>query len=89
MLEQKVIEPAQTEWAAPRILATKKDGIIRFYVDNRRLDALTARDSYRIPRMDECIDLLGEATVFSTLDANRGYWQVKNVEKVCDEIAFT
>jgi hypothetical protein len=34
------------------------------------------RDSYPLPRMNECIDSLGDAPVFSTLDCNSGYWQI-------------
>ena len=37
---------------------------------------MTVKDSYPIPRMDECIDSLGDANVFTTLDAYSGYWQV-------------
>jgi RNase H-like domain found in reverse transcriptase/Reverse transcriptase (RNA-dependent DNA polymerase) len=49
---------------------------MRFCIDYRRLNALTVRDSYPLPRMDECIDSLGDARIFSTLDCNSGYWQI-------------
>jgi Reverse transcriptase (RNA-dependent DNA polymerase) len=49
---------------------------MRFCVDYRKLNNLTERDVYPLPRLDECIDSLGDAVVFSTLDANSGYWQV-------------
>ena len=70
MLEKGVIEPATTDWASPIVFVPKADGSLRFCVDYRRLNAMTVRDSYPIPRMDECIDSLGSATVFSTLDCN-------------------
>ena len=54
----------------------KKDGKLRFCVDYRRLNTMTVKDSYPLPRMDECIDSLGDASVFTTLDAYSGYWQV-------------
>jgi len=40
------------------------------------LNERTVKDVYPIPRMDDCLDSLGDATVFSTLDCNAGYWQI-------------
>jgi hypothetical protein len=73
MLKAGVIQPATSEWASPVVLITKKDGENRFCVDYRRLNALTKKDSYPLPRMDECLDSLGEAGIFTTLDCNSGY----------------
>ena len=89
MLQEGVIEPASSEWASPVVLVPKKDGSLRFCVDYRRLNKLTRRDSYPIPRMDECIDSLGDATVFTTLDCNSGYWQVEVDEPDRDKTTFT
>ena len=89
MLQEGVIEPASSEWASPVVLVPKKDGTLRFCVDYRRLNKLTRRDSYPIPRMDECIDSLGDATVFTTLDCNSGYWQVEVDEPDRDKTTFT
>jgi hypothetical protein len=75
MLKAEVIEPATSEWASPIVLVVKPDGSTRFYVSNR-LNAITVRDSYPLTRMDECIDALGDAKIFTTLDCNSGYWQI-------------
>ena len=88
MLKAGVIEPATSEWASPVILITKKDGSIRFCVDYRKLNALIVKDSYPLPRMDECLDSLGDATIFSTLDCNSGYWQIPIEERDRDKTAF-
>ena len=64
MLDLKVIEPSNSEWAAPIVFAPKKDGSLRLCIDYRRLNAATIRNSYPIPRIHECIDSLGDATVF-------------------------
>ena len=84
-----VIEPAQSEWASPVLLAPKKDGQQRFCIDFRRLNAATVPDAYPLPRMDDCIDSLAGAKVFTLLDALWGYWQVPIAEKDRDKTAFT
>lgn len=67
-----IIEPAQMEWASP-FFVPQKHGTLHFFVDYHKLDATTIRDSYPIPRMDECINSFGDATIFSTLDVNSRY----------------
>ena len=76
MEAEGVISKSQSEWASPVVLVSKPDGSLRFCVDYRRLNAMTERDTYPIPRMDDCIDSLGEAKWFTTLDCNSGYWQI-------------
>ena len=69
-----VIKPTYSEWVAPVLFVPKKDEKFRFCVDYRMLNTMIVKDTYPIPRMDECIDSLGEAQYFTTLDANSGYW---------------
>ncbi|CAN8076114.1 unnamed protein product [Agarophyton chilense] len=75
MLEAGVIEAAQSAWASPVVLVPKPDGSLQFCVDYRKLYAVTIRDTYPLPRMDECIYGLGNSNEFKTLDTNNGYWQ--------------
>ena len=89
MLAQNVIEPATCEWASPIVLVPKPDGSLRFCVDYRRLNAITVPDTYPLPRMDECIDSLGAAVVFTTLDCNSGYWQIPVAPTDREKTAFT
>ena len=89
MLKAGVITPSNAEWASPVILVPKPDGSLRFCVDYRKLNGITVRDSYPMPRMDECIDSLGSATVFSTLDCNSGYWQLPVAREDQDKTTFT
>ena len=89
MLKMGVIEEAKCEWASPIVFVPKPDGSMRFCVDYRRLNQMTVRDSYPIPRMDECIDSLGDASVCTNLDANCGYWQIEIDEADRDKTTFT
>eukprot|EP00171_Calliarthron_tuberculosum_P010300 IDg10300t1 len=76
MLNEGVIVPSESEWVSPVVLAFKSDGKLRFCIDYRRLNAVTKRVSYLLPRTDDCMDSLGDANIFTTIDGNRGYWQL-------------
>ena len=89
MLNACVIAPSNAEWASPVVFVPKPDGSLRFCVDYRKLNSITVRDSYPMPRMDECIDSLGSANVFSTLDCNSGYWQLPVADEDQDKTTFT
>ena len=76
MLEKGVIEPSNSPWASPIVLGTKKDGTTRFCVDYRRLNDVTVKDVYSLPRVDECLDALAGSEWFSCMDLNSGFWQI-------------
>lgn len=71
------------------MFALKNDGTLYFYVDHRKLIAITHRGSYPLPKMDECMDFLGDASIFSSLDADSGYWQNELEPLDCEMTAIT
>lgn len=77
MLRQGVIEPSSSPWASPIVMVRKKDGSTRFCVDYRRLNAVTIKDSFPLPRIDDTLDAVAESVWYSTLDCQSGYWQVE------------
>ena len=88
MLANDIIEPSSSPWASNVVLVRKSDGNLRFCIDYRRLNSVTIKDSYPLPRIDSCFDALGGAKYFSTLDLRSGYWQVENEADTADKTSF-
>ena len=89
MQEQGVVKPSNSPWASPIVLVPKKDGSLRFCVDFRRLNAITRKDVYPLPRVEDILDTLGEAKYFTSLDLASGYWQVELDQDARAKSAFT
>jgi len=84
-----VISPSNSPWAAPVILVKKKNGDYRMVIDYRKLNAKTKKDAYPLPRIDDLLDTLGKAKVFSALDMRSGFHQVPLHEDSKEFTAFT
>jgi hypothetical protein len=89
MLAAGVIEESDGAWGFPVVLVRKKDGEVRFCIDYRALNKVTKRDGYPLPRIDETLESLHGARLFSTLDLRAGYWQIEVAPEDRDKTAFT
>ncbi len=76
-LKSNVIRESSSEWAAPLVYVRKRDGTTRPCVDYRLLNAVTKKDAYPLPNLNDCLDYLGGATYFSCLDILSAYYQIE------------
>ena len=88
MLKKHVITPSTSPWASPIVLVQKKDVSTRFCVYYRKVNSVTRKDAYPIPKIDETLDTLAGAKLFSTLDLRCGYLQVEVKPEHREKTAF-
>ena len=88
ILDGGIIRPSNSPYSAPIIMVSKKDGRSRMVVDYRKLNAQTRKDRYPLPRIDETIDSLHGAKIFSTLDLFSGFYQIELDESSKSKTAF-
>lgn len=93
MLPEGIITPSCSAWSAPVDMVSKKslegESKVRLCIDYRGLNAVTKRDFFPLPNLQETLDQLGQATLFTTLDLASGYWQVEGEPKDREKTAFS
>ncbi|XP_033103646.1 uncharacterized protein LOC117106388 [Anneissia japonica] len=89
MVDQKIIRPSKSPYASPVVLVTKKGGSLRLVIDYRKLNSMTIKDSFPLPRIEEVLDLLGGARFFSALDLAHGYHQITLEDTSIKKTAFS
>ena len=80
MLKIGAIRCSCSPWASAVVLVHKKDGSLRFCIDLRHLNSHTIKDAYSLPCIEESLDCLNGACIFTSLDLKSGYWQVEMAE---------
>ena len=88
MLRAGVIEPSESPWASRVVLVKKKDGKLRFCVDYRKLNNVTKKDVYPLPRIDDILDQFRGAQYFTSLDCMSGFWNVPLTDEAKEKTAF-
>jgi hypothetical protein len=77
MMDKGYIRPSVSPWGAPVLFVKKKDGTLRLCIDYRKLNKVTIKNKYPLPRIDDLFDQLGGASIFSKIDLRSGYHQVQ------------
>ncbi|WVZ84733.1 LOW QUALITY PROTEIN: hypothetical protein U9M48_031725 [Paspalum notatum var. saurae] len=77
LLEKGLIHKSTSPWASTVLLTEKKDGTLRMCVDYRGLNAVTVKNKYPLPRIEDLFDQLKGAFVFSKIDLRSGYHQLR------------
>ena len=89
LLEKGFITPSNSPYGAPVMFVPKPAGGYRVVCDWRALNNLTVKNRYPLPRIDETLDRLGGAKIFSSLDLNSGYFQIRISPEDAHKTAFT
>ena len=88
LLHKGVIRKSTSPWASPMVLLKKKSGAIRPCADYRKLNALVKPDGFPLPRIQDCLDAVAGATLFSSFDLTSGYFQIPLREDDIPKSAF-
>jgi hypothetical protein len=71
------IRPSTSPWGSPVLFVKKKDGSMRMCIDYQNLNAVTVKNKYPLPRIDDLLDQLKDAKFFSKIDLRSGYHHMK------------
>ena len=76
-MDNEYIRPSASPWGSPVLFVKKKDGSMRMCIDYRSLNAVTVKNKYPLPRIDDLLDQLKKAKFFNKIDLRSGYHQMK------------
>ena len=88
MLKEDIIEECASAFCSPILPLKKKDGSMRMAMDFRELNKVTIKDSFPMTRIDEILEAVAKAKIFSRIDLRKGYYQVPVAKEDRHKTAF-
>lgn len=88
-LLRNFIAPSNERFVSPVLLTYRKDSRPRVCIDYRRLNKVTKKSAYPLPRMDSILDALSDAVIISTIDLTDAFHHIPNDTKSREYTAFT
>jgi len=88
LLDKGFVWPSVSPWGALILLLKKKDGRMRLCIDYRQLNKVTVKNKYPLPRINDLMDQLQRANIFSKIDLKSGYHQICVKEEDIPKTAF-
>lgn len=89
MLELDVVEPSNSPWNNPIIMAPKANGELRFCLDSRKLNEVSKHDAYPLPYINNILDQLRDSRFLSSLDLKSAFWEIPLTSSSKEKTAFT
>ena len=88
LLEKGFIRPSVSPWGAPVLFVKKKHGTLWLCIDHRKLNKLTVKNKYLLPKIDDLFNQLKGASIFLKIDLRSGYHQLRIKDVDVHKTAF-
>ena len=88
LMQQGLIQESKSPWASPIVIVPKKNGKLRMCVDYKAVNNITKGDAYPLPRIDDMLESLNGAFIFTSLDLAGEFWQVEMNKEDKEKTAF-
>ena len=77
LMDKGFIRPSVSPWGAPALFVKNKDGTLRICIDYRKINKVTVKNKYPLPRIEDLFGQLKGAGFFSKIDLRSGYYQLR------------